>query len=64
MIINKSQLKLVDCSFRTLDVNECDRNHGCHSNARCVNKPGGYKCECLPGFKGDGEDCTGKFLKM
>ncbi|KAI8489606.1 hypothetical protein Bbelb_327730 [Branchiostoma belcheri] len=34
----------------TTDINECIRNP-CH-HGRCVNKDGGYKCTCSPGWTG------------
>jgi hypothetical protein len=40
-----------------LDVNECDPVDGeaeCHNHATCINTDGSYKCECDPGFSGDG----------
>lgn len=38
------------------DVDECQHEgdlngHHCHSNTKCVNTPGSYECECLPGYK-------------
>ena len=32
----------------------------CDENAKCTNSPGSYKCECDPGFTGDGFICTGQ----
>jgi len=45
------------CDF---DVNEClAESSPCHPNAACRNNDGGYKCECLAGFDGDGvSSCT------
>ena len=40
------------------DVNECDENtHVCHSNAMCINMPGGYDCTCKENYQGDGVNC-------
>ncbi|XP_076060602.1 protein kinase C-binding protein NELL1-like isoform X1 [Oratosquilla oratoria] len=34
-----------------LDVDECALGlHHCHSASRCVNMPGWYMCQCLPGY--------------
>lgn len=38
-----------------LDVDECKQpggseGHHCNANTRCVNVPGSYVCECLPGY--------------
>lgn len=38
------------------DVNECrvkggSHGHFCNENTQCVNLPGGYRCDCLPGFE-------------
>lgn len=47
-----------------LDINECEKAsnglllNNCHSKATCINLPGQYKCECKPGFKGDGYNCV------
>ena len=45
-----------------LDINECKEDTGlCNgTNAMCVNQKGGYKCICIPGYQGDGYNCTGK----
>ena len=46
----------------TSDVNECSRGtHNCHSNARCTNTGGSFRCTCNRGYVGNGTDCTGKF---
>ena len=43
------------------DVNECaDATFNCDVNARCQNNIGSYVCECIPGYIGDGNICTGK----
>lgn len=31
--------------------------HNCHANANCINLIGRHKCECKPGFAGDGYNC-------
>ncbi|KAL5776882.1 hypothetical protein ACOSP7_009808 [Xanthoceras sorbifolium] len=37
------------------DFDECDQGtHTCHTQARCINTPGNYTCECFKGYKGDG----------
>ena len=41
-----------------VDINECAREvDNCHAEARCLNKPGGFKCKCRYGFIGDGVQC-------
>ena len=30
----------------------------------CHDTDGGYWCECLPGFQGDGYNCTGQTDRM
>jgi hypothetical protein len=44
------------------DVDECllDQTE-CDKNARCINTPGSYSCECLPGYRGDGLNCQRKY---
>lgn len=42
------------------DKDECEEGtHDCSANADCVNTEGSYSCKCLPGFTGDGKQCTG-----
>ena len=46
----------------TVDVNECDDNV-CPQNTTCKNTEGSYQCSCDAGFKQDGDNCTGTFVK-
>ena len=43
------------------DLNECESNstNTCHEAAECHDTEGSYRCECGPGFIGDGYNCTG-----
>ena len=43
-----------------VDIDECGvGNNQCHEDAHCTNTEGSYVCACLPGFQGDGYNCTG-----
>ena len=47
--------------FCHADVDECtEGTHNCSVNATCTNTVGGFTCECLDGFTGDGVSCNGK----
>lgn len=51
------------------DVDECSSPdlHDCHSLARCVNLFGGFKCECLEGFRDpwlDNKHRAGRFCEQ
>lgn len=46
------------------DIDECDKVNGpfgrCGGNSLCTNTPGGYGCQCKPGFTGNAfKQCTG-----
>lgn len=44
-----------------LDINECEIGaHNCHRHATCTNTAGNFKCDCAPGWIGDGLKCTGE----
>ena len=45
------------------DVNECTSNNG-GCPQQCVNTNGGFRCECFPGYSGDGISCTSTFLYL
>jgi len=50
-------------SFCENDINECLTNNGrCNLNALCTNLPGSFSCECIPGYQGNGFNCTGIFF--
>ena len=42
------------------DVDEClSGEANCDPNAVCINTQGSYKCDCKPGYQGDGYTCRG-----
>ena len=46
------------------DINEClNGEQHCHTQATCTNSIGSFECMCNTGFKGNGVDCSGEFLK-
>ncbi|XP_003375523.1 putative Low-density lipoprotein receptor repeat class B [Trichinella spiralis] len=48
-------------SLVCIDLDECSHGmHRCDINANCINMEGGYSCQCLPGFYGDGYQCSGQ----
>ena len=51
----------IDRPWRNLaqDINECETGeHNCTPlGGKCWNKPGGYGCMCIDGFKGNGWKC-------
>lgn len=58
--VNNAECKDGQCSCRDgfrangaecVDVNECETQI-CGPNAICGNTPGGYRCDCEPGFVG------------
>lgn len=40
-----------------VDIDECRSSHICSEFAQCYNRNGGYDCDCLPGYEGNGFDC-------
>ena len=45
------------------DIDEClQGSNNCHDNAICINLMGSYRCECKPGYSGNGFICIGKLL--
>lgn len=45
------------CLLYPADIDECSLGiHQCHPNSKCINKPGWYVCECLPGFRNRRDD--------
>ena len=38
---------------------ESTARHNCDSNAMCTDSEGSFDCDCLPGYIGDGVNCTG-----
>lgn len=47
-----------DPSQGCFDVDECSGQVVCHSDAECINEPGGYSCRCRAGFTGNGMSCV------
>ena len=47
------------CPFT--DEDECQNGtHNCDVNAKCNNTIGSFTCTCLPGYSGDGVQCSGE----
>ena len=47
------------------DADECLNNsHNCSENANCTNIEGSFNCSCKPGYLGNGQNCSGWFLKF
>ena len=45
------------------DDDECTSGEAnCDRNAKCINTLGSYKCDCVPGYSGDGYTCRGLTL--
>eukprot|EP01134_Creolimax_fragrantissima_P004155 CFRG4155T1 len=46
-----------------VDIDECKRDstYTCSPNAKCLNTPGAYRCQCNTGFQGDGKTCQSMF---
>ena len=43
------------------DEDECQNGtHNCDVNAKCHNSIGSFTCSCLPGYLGDGVQCSGE----
>lgn len=50
---------------RCADVDECSGpTSSCSVHATCANLAGGHRCECGPGFVGDGSSCRGDAIKI
>ena len=50
------------------DIDECaEELHTCklgmQGGMTCVNVPGSFRCECLPGFAKEGTICKGQYFK-
>ena len=44
-------------------INLCEvGSTDCHTNATCLDRDGGYDCECNDGYTGNGTHCEGMFL--
>ena len=45
-----------------LDIDECLATNQCNIKANCSNLVGSYNCSCLPGYSGNGYECSGKSI--
>ena len=53
------------CNFVFLltDIDDCtNETNSCHEKATCENVPGGFTCDCVKGYDGNGTLCTGILL--
>ena len=58
MLVNKNDKMQI---YGFSDIDECRGNHSCYKNAKCKNTLGSHVCECLAGYTGNGQNCTGEF---
>ena len=58
MLVNKNAKMQI---YGFSDIDECRGNHSCYKNAECKNTLGSHVCECLAGYTGNGQNCTGEF---
>ena len=49
----------------TVDIDECLKQyHNCNENALCTDIIGSFECDCLPGYMGNGVNCTSKLFSL
>ena len=61
IILNQGMSSLIFVIM--LDIDEClEKSNHCDSNANCTNTDGSYKCKCSQGYRGNGQNCTGKYV--
>ena len=60
-IFYRLSINLFTCNLKLIsDIDECVADtHNCSSDAFCNNTHGSFNCSCKPGYKGDGQNCTG-----
>ena len=51
-------MQLLTQKYISSDIDECQTSNECDDNAECHDTDGSYWCQCLPGFQGDGYNCT------
>ncbi|KAF3980670.1 MAG: hypothetical protein HFP76_00905 [Methylococcales symbiont of Iophon sp. n. MRB-2018] len=52
--------QLLNECLKCLAINECDSPelNDCDSNAVCMDMFASFTCECVPGYTGNGVNCT------
>jgi hypothetical protein len=56
--ISDKDIEGSNATFDAKDFDECAKNNGgCHKHASCTNEFGGFSCDCVEGFSGDGFNC-------
>lgn len=54
-----------NCFYFSSDINECEIGaHNCDRHASCTNTAGSFKCNCAPGWIGNGLKCTGNWMRQ
>jgi len=57
IVINLARFMKTHPFLSRTDIDECSLGiHQCQPNSKCINKPGWYVCECLPGFRNKRDD--------
>lgn len=44
-----------------VDIDECRGSHICSEYAQCINQIGGYDCQCMQGYEGNGFECQASY---
>ena len=54
------------CGVMCADIDECSINVDLCAHGRCINYPGGYRCECDMGFTGTDKErtCVGQYVHV
>ena len=53
------------CHLKIKGINLCEVGPtDCHTNATCLDRDGGYDCECNDGYTGNGTYCEGRLITL
>ena len=54
-------VRVLFCTFMNAAFSLCDFGFDdCDVNATCIDRDGGFDCQCIIGYSGNGTHCDGK----